>query len=179
MVLARHASQEDRQRATRRRREAAQRYRPGRVRLLIISQMPPFDLERYFYFTSVAKADYLFRAVVPHLLGVEPARLDKHEQLSALQALGVFVIDLKPDPCDPAPVGSFVADLVQRAVELDPDYAVIIKVDVHRATFNALREAGVRVIDERLPFPSSGQQKAFGARFRDALAHTDIPSRGR
>jgi hypothetical protein len=146
------------------------------VRLLLIAQMPPDELDRYFYFARVPRADYLFRAVVPHLLGEEPARLDKREQLAALRDQGVFVIDLKPDPCDPRPVEAFVEDLVERATGLAPEHAILIKVDVYDAAFRALLEAGIRVVDERIPFPSTGQQKKFCRKFTEALVVAGLPS---
>jgi hypothetical protein len=84
MVLVSQASPKDCRSAARRRNDAAESYRPDPVRLLIIAQTPPDDLDRYFYFPSVPKADYLFQAVVPHLLGEEPDRLDKRAQLATL-----------------------------------------------------------------------------------------------
>ena len=139
--------------------------------------MPPDELDRYFYFPTVAKADYLFWAVVPHLLGEEPTRLDKRAQLAALQKKGVFVIDLKPDPCDPAPLDSFVDDLVDRVLKLEPARAILVKVDVYDAAFEKLRDAGVHVVDARLPFPSTGRQPEFATGFRTALAAAGIRSR--
>jgi hypothetical protein len=139
--------------------------------------MPPDHLDRYFYFPAVPKADYLFRAVVPHLLGEEPARFDKRLQLRALQELGLFVIDLKPDPSDPAPLESFVEDLVDRAVDHHPEHAVLVKVDVYDIAFDRLRQEGVPVLDVRLPFPSTGQQGVFDARFRLAISQAGFASR--
>lgn len=88
MVLAADATPEECAAAADRRRRAAKRYRPTLVRLLLIAQTPPEELDRYFYFRRVPKADYLFRAVVPHFLGEEPTRLAKRDQLSALRELG-------------------------------------------------------------------------------------------
>lgn len=139
--------------------------------------MPPDDLDRYFYFPRVPTADYLFQAIVPHLLGEQPERLDKGPQLAALRDLGVFLIDLKPNPCDPAAVDSFVDDLVERAAGLTPQHAILVKVDVFDSAFGALREAGVPVVDARLPFPSTGRQTEFAAGFRRALAACGIHSR--
>lgn len=139
--------------------------------------MPPDELDRYFYFPTVTRADYLFQAVVPHLLGEEPARLDKRAQLAALRDLGVFLIDLKPNPCDLAPLDSFVDGLVDRVLRLEPRHAVLVKVDVYDAAFHRLRAAGIPVIDARLPFPSTGQQTVFARGFREVLAEADLPSR--
>jgi hypothetical protein len=177
MVLTAEATAKDCRSAARRRRDAAKRYRPDRVHLLIVAQMPPYELDRYFYFPRVPKADYLFQAVVPHLLGEEPARLDKRAHLAALRDLGVFIIDLKPDPCNPAPVDSFVDDLVARVRGLDPQHIVLVKVDVYDAAFQRLRALGLPVIDARVPFPSTGQQTVFGIGFRSALGEAGLPSR--
>lgn len=151
-------------------------YRPDSVRLLLIAQMPPDDLDRYFYFPTVPTADYLFQAVVPHLLGEEPTRHDKSRQLAALRDQGIFVIDVKPDPCDPAPLEAFVGDLVERAMALAPAHAILIKVDVYDAAFEVLRDAGVSAIDARLPFPSTGRQRQFSDGFGKALTVAGIPS---
>jgi hypothetical protein len=139
--------------------------------------MPPNELDRYFYFPTVPEADYLFQAVVPHLLSEGPVRLDKRGHLGALRDLGVFLIDLKPDPCDPAPLDSFVDDLVERARGLDPQHIVLVKVDVYDAAFQRLRAVGLPVIDARLPFPSTGQQTVFATGFRVALAEAGLSSR--
>jgi hypothetical protein len=74
---------------------------PEARRFLLIAQTPPEDLDRSFYFRSATVADCLFRAVVTHFLGETPSRLDKRNQLSALRDLGVYMSDLKPEPCDP------------------------------------------------------------------------------
>jgi hypothetical protein len=177
MVLVSEATPDDCRAAAELRNDAADRYRPQRVRLLLIAQMPPDELDRYFYFATVPTADYLFQAVVPHLLGEQPARLDKREQLAALRDQGVFLIDLKPDPCDDQPIQAFVADLVKRATKLAPEHAILVKVDVYDAAFQALREAAIPVVDERIPFPSTGQQKQFARKFRNALVLAGLPRR--
>lgn len=175
MVLVSQATPADCRAAAEVRKEAAELYRPRAVRLLLIAQMPPDELDRYFYFESVPTADHLFRAVVPHLLGEDPARLDKRQQLAALRDQGVFMIDLKPDPCDPKPVRAFVPVLVARARELGPEHAILVKVDVYDAAFEALRDAGIAVVDERIPFPSTGRQTEFASKFRNALMLAGLP----
>ncbi|MFV1503265.1 hypothetical protein [Mycobacterium kansasii] len=51
-----------------RRAEAATRYQPDKIRLLLVAQPPPGADDRYFYFPDVAQYDGLFRAVVQVLL---------------------------------------------------------------------------------------------------------------
>lgn len=177
MVLVRDATPEDCAAAAAKRRRAAKACRPKLIRLLLIAQTPPEDLDRYFYFPCVPTADYLFQAVVPHFVDEVPARLDKREQLSALRDLGVYVIDLKPEPCDLRPLSDFADDLVRRAKRRNPDDAILIKVDVYDIAFEPLRDAGVPVVDKRLPFPSTGRQKEFCRDFEAALKAAGWKSR--
>jgi hypothetical protein len=156
--------------ARRRREEAAAKYRPDRVRLLLVAEAPPAALDRYFYFEDVTGHDALFRHVVRALLGLEPARAAKGDLLQALTERGVFLMDLKPDPKVGAePLGGFVEDLVARAVALRPRHVITIKANVCALTQEPLRAAGLAVSEERIPFPSSGHQQRFLATMGRAL----------
>lgn len=84
--------------ARRRRDAAAATYRPEPVELLLVAEAPPSALDRYFYFADVPDQDSLFRHVVRAVLGVEPSRTGKADQLSCLADRGVFLIDLKLEP---------------------------------------------------------------------------------
>jgi hypothetical protein len=44
-----------------------------------------------------------------------------------------------------------------------------IKVNVFDLLFESLRQAGLPVADERIPFPGSGQQGRFREKMREAL----------
>jgi hypothetical protein len=78
--------------ARRRREEAAARYEPEHVRLLLIAEAPPAALDRYFYFEDVGGQDSLFRYVARTVLDAEPSRGDKAALLSRLRDAGVFLI---------------------------------------------------------------------------------------
>lgn len=105
--------------ARRRREQAAAKYRPEVVELLLIAEAPPSALGRYFYFEDVRRHDSLFGYVVRAVLGIEPSRSEKSSQLRRLAELGVFLIDLKPDPKKPGEnLGAYVPDLVSRATAL-------------------------------------------------------------
>jgi hypothetical protein len=70
----------------RRRSEAAARYKPAKIDLLLVAEAPPNSLDRYFYFTDVRAHDILFRYVCRVLLGREPKRERKgvtHGRLAA------------------------------------------------------------------------------------------------
>ena len=153
----------------RRRARAAGRYKPDRVQLLLVAEAPPSALDRYFYFEDVRTQDSLFRYVARSILGIEPTRENKPQLLERLRNRGVFLIDLSEDPVGWSPLSHFVADLVRRAQRLKPDRIVLIKATVYDAAFAAMREAGLPVVDERVPFPGSGQQRRFEAAFGRAL----------
>jgi hypothetical protein len=152
--------------ARQRREAAAAKYRPMRVRLLLVAEAPPAALDRYFYFENVPTQDGLFRHVVRAVLGLEPSRVGKASQLQQLADAGVFLIDLKTEPKRPADsLEEFVPDLVARAVALQPEHVITIKANVCDLAQQPFRAAGLRVVNERVPFPGSGQQ----GRFREAM----------
>jgi hypothetical protein len=72
-----------------RRAEAAKKYRPGRIRLMLVAEAPPVDEARYFYYEDVQEHDSLFRYVVRGILGVEPTRANKSKLLEVLKQAGV------------------------------------------------------------------------------------------
>jgi hypothetical protein len=152
-----------------RRTRAQNKYKPETIELLLIAEAPPAALDRYFYFENVTAHDSLFRYIARGVLGVEPTRGGKAEVLAALRDRGVFLIDLKPDPVDGTPLADQVPTLVDRVCELDPEKVILIKATVYDAAFRALRDAGLPVVDERVPFPGSGQQRRFKEAFARAL----------
>jgi hypothetical protein len=149
---------------------AAYKYKPTRVRLLLVAEAPPSALDRYFYFEDVREQDSLFRYVARGILGVEPTRETKRELLARLRDPGVFLIDLLVDPKADQSLDDAVPDLVRRVKVLAPDKVIVIKAGVYDAVHLALRRAGIPVVDERIPFPGSGQQRRFEEAFQRALA---------
>jgi hypothetical protein len=153
-----------------RRAQAALKYKPPGVKILLVAEAPPASLERYFYFENVQAHDALFRYVARGVLGTEPTRANKPEFLAKLRDAGVFLIDVSPDPIAPQmALGQFVPDLVERAKALRPEKVILIKATVYDAAFAALRKAGLPVVGQRIPFPSSGQQRRFELAFKQAL----------
>jgi hypothetical protein len=156
--------------ARRLRDAAAAKYRPEVVELLLIAEAPPSSLDRYFYFEDVPEQDSLFRHVVRAVLGLEPSRAEKASELRHLADRGVFLIDLKPEPKEPGDaLEPYVPDLVARAAALAPRQIITIKANVCDLTQPALRAAGLDVVDQRVPFPGSGQQRRFLERMGAAL----------
>jgi hypothetical protein len=152
-----------------RRRQAAARYQPARINLLLVAEAPPAALDRYFYFEDVREQDTLFRYVCRVLLEREPSRTSKQELLLELRSRGVFLIDLKETPVDSTPLATNVPSLVERCRLLNPHCIVLIKVTVYDAAYRALVDAGLPVVDLRIPFPGSGPQHEFLESFRRAV----------
>lgn len=156
-----------------RRTQAAEQYRPDRIRLLLIAEAPPADPNRYFYFHEVNAHDSLFRHVARSLLGVEPTRENKPELLAQLQQQGTFLIDLKPDPVDSTSLNSYVPALMHRVHGLSPERIVLIKATVYDAAHATLAAAGLPVSSVRVPFPGSGQQTNFSQAFAKAVRESE------
>jgi hypothetical protein len=158
--------------ARRRRRAAAARWRPDHIDLLLVAEAPPSALERYFYFEDVATHDSLFRHVVEGVLGEKPTR-DKAPYLDALRERGVLLIDLSVDPFSDRreAIPRCIPDLARRARALRPERIVLIGAEVYDAAYGTLRRAGLPVVDVRLPYPGSGQQRRFLEGFRAATSN--------
>ncbi len=157
-----------------RRADAAAKYQPTRVRVLLIAEAPPAELDRYFYFEDVREHDSLFRYVARWVLGAEPTRTNKSALLAGLREQGVFLIDLMIDPKAREDHFAHVAGLVARSQALRPDAIVLIKVPVYDACYLAMKRAGLPVIDARVPFPGSGQQRKFEETFPVALREATL-----
>jgi hypothetical protein len=139
------------------------------VRLLLVAEAPPSALDRYFYFDVVPTQDSLFRYVARAMLKVEPTRANKAELLGRLRDRGVFLIDLWPDPVHARTGSPDVTGLVRRVRQLDPERIIVIKTGVFDTVRGPLLEAGLPLVDERVPFPGSGQQRKFEGAFARAL----------
>jgi hypothetical protein len=156
--------------AIERRRRAAERYRPNAVELLLVAEAPPSTLDRFFYFEHVPTHDSLFRYVVRGLLGETPSR-DKAPYLDELTARGVFLVHLCEDPFSSRRevVPGCVPGLVRRCRELRPGRMILIGAGTYDYAYDALAAAGLPVVDVRLPYPGSGQQRRFAEGFELAL----------
>ena len=157
-----------------RRKAAAQKYQPKRIRLLLIAESPPADESRYFYFEEVKTADFLFEEVCGVLFEEKP-RLDKVPYLKELRRRGVFLVDLKPDaPRSGEPLGPYVAPFLLNVGTLAPEKIILITADVYGAAYQPMKKAGLPVTDVRVPFPSTEQQSDFRQKFRQALVRAGL-----
>ena len=156
--------------ARRRRFAAAGRFRPDVVDTLLVAEAPPSALDRYFYFEDVQTHDSLFRHVVEGVLGEKPTR-DKLPYLDELRDRGYFLIDMSVDPFASRreALPRLVDELVRRCRALAPRRIILIAVGVYDLAFEPLRAARLPVVDARIPFPGSGQQRRFLEEFGEAL----------
>jgi hypothetical protein len=153
-------------RARRRRQVAAARYRPTRIETLLVSEAPPSALDRYFYFEDVGEHDSLFRHVVQAVLGEKPTR-DKAPYLEELRERGWFLVHMSEDPFrDRSVLAPLLPDLLARCEELRPRRVVIVGAPLYDLVHRPMRDAGLPVVDVRLPYPGSGQQRRFLDGFR-------------
>jgi hypothetical protein len=158
--------------ARRRRQQAAARYRPARIDTLLVSEAPPSALDRFFYFEDVAEHDSLFRHVVQAVLGEKPTR-DKAPYLDELRERGWFLVHVSEDPFrDRAVLPSLLPDLLARCEQLTPQRVVIVGAPLFDLAYEPMRAAGLPVLDVRMPYPGSGQQR----RFLDAMRTVTNPA---
>jgi hypothetical protein len=156
-----------------RRLAAAAKYRPGRINLLLVAEAPPCTPDRYFYFEQVNQHDWLFRYVWEGLMGDKPDRAQKAVHLAALRDAGVYMIDLHEESISQPSLNDLrpkVPGLLERCRALKPRHIALIKSSVYDAAFEPLSAAGLPVIDQRIPFPASGQQRKFLDSFKIVAA---------
>jgi hypothetical protein len=158
-----------------RHRRAARRFKPDRVKLLLVAEAPPSAPERHFYFEDVREHDLLFRYVAKGILRRQPTRENKGELLAGLRERGVFMIELNPDPTHDLPLTDHVPSLLRRVRRLSPEKIVLIKAGVFDAAYQPLVDAGLPVVDVRVPFPGRGQQARFEDAFARALREVKTP----
>jgi hypothetical protein len=131
------------------------------VDTLLVAEAPPSALDRYFYFEDVAIHDSLFRHVAQAVLGEKPTR-DKAPYLDELRERGWFLIHMSEEPFrDPAVLPPLLPDLLARCEQLDPRRVVIVGARLFDLVHRPIRDAGLPLVDVRLPYPGSGQQRRF------------------
>ena len=157
-----------------RRKAAARKYQPGRIRLLVIDRAPPEAPADYFYFED--GEDALYRDVCEVLFEEQPHG-HKPSYLKLLRRRGVFVVELKPNapwnerdrPAD------YVPWLVLVCEPLAPEHVMIVG-EFHEAARRELQKAGLAVIPVKLPLPGPGRESDFRRLFRAALVKADLES---
>ena len=152
-----------------RRRTAAKKYQPKRVRLLIVAESPPADEELYFYFEG-AEHDPLFEEVAAVLFEVLPH--DKVAALKELRRRGVFVVELKPDgPRAGEPMAQYVTPFLLNVDTYAPEKIVLLG-DAYAALHQPMTRSELPVVDVNVPAPDAGVE--FRQKLRQALVRAEL-----
>lgn len=173
---------------------ARKKYKPKRIKLLLIAEAPPEQIERFFYYEEVKDNDWLYLGLVKALCGkgtydTKKIRANKKLILETLQQDGIYLMDLYPFPLRPDFLVEFdtklcKSDLIQaleaeKAVDKLSTNIILIKTNVYDCLYRDLKDKNYRIQDKRIPFPSSGQQQKFAEAMQKALEEIQyIPSEG-
>jgi hypothetical protein len=161
-----------------------ERWRPERVRLLIIDEAAPelaADAKHeFFYSPTVVSWDPLFRAVVEVYFDGEfpPAGADKAPYLERLRDEGVYVIEAIPFPVGaysraerPHLTARFGRAAIERAAALQPEGVLVAFNSGFRSLGPGLKAAGLRLLhDGPVPFPRGRYRDQFLAGLKAAVA---------
>lgn len=173
--------QEECQRLRLRLEEAREAYKPDQIKYLLVAEAPPNATDRFFYFHDVKSADFLFLGVMECLYPdlkdayLESRRSDilKQRMLQKFQKDGFYLIDLCELPISVDPISQrHISQLVPRIQKLvnKETRIILIKATVYERCYSILAKVfGKRVSDNRMPFPSTGNQKAFRQAFSAAI----------
>jgi hypothetical protein len=162
--------------------ELRERYRPTRLRYVLIAESPPDpgEGERRFFYSPALTIDNLYRSVAEAVYG-ERDDVDVRDKPAVLHRLredGFWLIDAVEYPVNKLgssdrarAINAGVPRLIARCIELGPERgAIICHGKVYAATAQALRDAGVPVLhDVALPFPLGNWRARFVEGFRRAL----------
>jgi hypothetical protein len=164
--------------------ELRNRYRPDRIRLLLIGESPPDpgSAERRFFYSPKLSHDNLYRGVAAALYGTEQnfVAFAKPMVLDRLRADGVWLIDAVDHPIDKQTsaarrreIRNAAPGLVARVREIDPEVGVLICHSVvYEHAAPSLNAAGMRVLHDRpIPFPLGNWRAQFVTDVRAALAN--------
>lgn len=163
-------------------RQARKKYMPPRIKTLFIAEKPPQSPDRFFYYEDVKQYDSLFIYLMKELYydNIDLYQISsratsiKAEILTRFKNDGYYLMDLSDDSSSFAEayaseLMTSLSELVSKGIMSTETPIILIKANVYDCLFSRLVTAGYNVIDERIPFPGSGQQKNFEEHFRNAL----------
>ncbi len=165
---------------------ARRKYRPRKIRLLLIAESPPSS-GGFFYFPMTIGKDHLFRETMKALdLWPEnqPMRkgVDKRQMLRRFQSMGLYLLDTCNFPVDKMrprerreAVLEQIPRLVNDVIEANPLHILAVKSTIFNPVIIALKESGLRsriLNTGPVPFPSHGNQRVYRSSLRRALTRT-------
>ncbi len=159
------------------------KYRPSKVRFLLIAESPPSS-GGFFYFRTTIGKDHLFRETMK-ALELWPRNepmckgIDKRRMLRRFQSMGFYLLDTCIFPVDKLrpskrrkAVLSQTGRLVNDVIEADPVHILVLKSFIFTPVSIALKDASLwaRVLNTGpVPFPSHGNQRTYRSLLRRAL----------
>jgi len=162
---------------------ARRKYRPRKIRLLLIAESPPSS-GGFFYFPTTIGKDHLFRETMKALdlwPKNEPMRrgVDKRPMLRRFQSMGLYLLDTCDFPVDKLrplerrkAVLQQTPRLIDDVIEADPLHILVVKSTIFNPVVIALEESGLRsriLNTGPVPFPSHGNQRIYRSLLRRAL----------
>jgi len=165
---------------------ARRKYRPRKIRLLLIAESPPSS-GGFFYFPMTIGKDHLFRETMKALdlwPKNDPMRrgVNKQSMLRRFQSMGLYLLDTCDFPVNQLrlverreTVLQQIPRLVKDVINLDPPHILILKSSIFQPVITALKESGFRsrVLNSGpVPFPSHGNQRIYRSLLRRALVKT-------
>ena len=164
-------------------RDAAEQYRPKRIKILLIQESPPYAQDRHFYFTGIRMHDMLWVALTRFLYEKDfgdaaAERARKDVWLKRFCGDGYFTIDAvqqsiaKEGPDARATLITARAPAAIAEVRaLAPAQIVLVKKSVFEGFAEPFRAAGLPVVnDVAVPFPGRGQEGRFRAILGDLVS---------
>lgn len=162
--------------------DARKKYKPHHVKILLVAEAPPDAIERFFYYENVPSHDWLFlgvaQALYPQLkekyLATGRDAGLKKQILRKLRSDGFYLLDLSnlPLTLSGMHLSAQLPGLVEKVSEAvsEDTKIILIKANVYDLAYQYLKDAGLSVINKRIPFPGQGGQALFQAGFKHALS---------
>ncbi|MBX9733853.1 MAG: hypothetical protein K2X37_07305 [Chitinophagaceae bacterium] len=156
---------------------ARNKYKPREIKALLVTEAPSCSLDKDFYFEDVPKQDSLFLEIMAVLYPQHKEQYLKQKRDPVLkEALlhkfkedGFWLMDLAEVPVE-VTGDSYEASFPNLLLRIEKAITkqtpiILIKANVFDICYTALITLGFNVINERLPFPGSGQQGVFREKF--------------
>lgn len=161
---------------------ARQKYKPKKVKYLLVAEAPPDSLDRFFFFENVRQHDYLFLGIAQALYPELKEKFLSSGRSSGIKKMilekfskdGFYLLDLSELPLSLLNdnLESQLPNLLNKITHIADDKTkiILIKVNVYDIVFTRLSVANIaNVIDARISFPGKGGQRRFQVEFRRAL----------
>jgi len=156
-----------------RRDQAADKFRPKRIHLLLVGNAPAEE-ERWFYSTSPEALDPRFAQVCEVIFENAPDGTPE-VLLKELRRRGVFYVDLKPDgPRSGESLAPYVGPFLINLGTLGPEKIIILEPEAYDAAFSRMSEAGLPVVDVRVPNLDPESPESFRQKLRQAIVRADL-----